>query len=326
MRKTPDQRATERHNNISSLDSVRSSLPQLTGSAKASHTLSQTKAANPHAFQAPQAALDKPKAAAVPSTGIKGDTGHGVNSSHGEAVAKQGTSGLGSVRAGQGRGAVATSASGQPAAAPAHKEHATCRPTFASAHGKPQELHTQKPVGSALKAKRDDSALRKPESQTPGKHAASASAQPSKEGSQKAGAGLVKKRKNREQGTADSRVPLQQPRGIPALEGRARVQAGKGSKGHSTGTQPQGTSESQVEKRHKGQISVADKEGSSKPHTGKRSKGKSPDTEAQPHGKSMPAQEDSTAGITSAKVHSCRHCHSWSAALILSDKCLKCSG
>ncbi len=262
----------------------------------------------------------------MPSTGIKGDTGHALNGSQGEAVTKQGTSGLGSVRAGQGRGAVATSASGQPAAASAHEEHATCGPTSASARGKQQELCKQKPVGSAPKAKRDDSALRKPESQMPSEHAASASAHLSKEGSQKAGAGLVKKRKNREQGTADSRVPLQQPKGIPALEGRARVQAGKGPKGHSTGTQPQGTSESQVEKRHKGQISVADKEGSCRPHTGKRPKGKSPDTEAEPQGRDMPARQESTAGITSAKVHSCRHCHSRSAAMILGDECPKCSG
>ncbi len=282
------------------MDSVRSSLPQLTGSAKASHTLSQTKAANSHASQAQQAALDKPKAAAVPSTGTKGDTGHGLDGSQGAAVAKQGTSGLGSVRAGQGRGA--TSASGQPAAAPTHEEHATCGPTSASVHGKPQELHTQTPVGSAPQVKRDDSALRKPESQVPGKHPSSASALLSKEGSQKAGAGLVKKRKNREQGSADSRVPLQQPKGIPALEGRARVQAGKGPKGHPTGTQPQDTSESRVEKRNKGQIAMADKEGSSKPHTGKRRKGKSPDTETEPQGRDKPAQEDSTARITSAKV------------------------
>ena len=305
MRKTPDQHAAECHKNTSSLDSVRSSLPQLTGSAKASHTLSQTKAAKES--QAPQAALDKPKAAAVPPTGIRGDTGHGLTGAQGEAVAKQGTSGLGSVKAEQGRGAVVAPASGQPAAAPAHEEHAIGGPTSASARGKPQELLTHKPVGSVPKAKRDESVLRKPESQTPGKHAASASAHPIEEGSQRAGAGLVKKRKNREQRSADSRVPLQQPRGIPALEGRARVQAGKGSKGHSTGTQPQGTSEPQVEKRHKGQISVADKDGSSKPHTGKWSKGKSPENETEPHSKSMPAPEDSTAGITSAKVHSCRH-------------------
>ena len=268
-----------------------------------------------------QAALNKPKAAAAPSTGIKGDTGHGQKGSQGEAVAKQSTSGLGSVKGGQGRGAVATSASGQPAAALTHEQHATCGPTSASAHGQPQELHThaQKPVGSAPKAKRDDSALRKPESQMPGKHAASASAHLPKESSQKAGAGLVKKRKNREQGTADSRVPLQQPKGIPALEGRARVQAGKGPKGHSTGTQPQGTSESQVEKRNKGQSSVADKEGSSKPHAGKQSKGKSPDTEAEPQGRDKPAQEERTAGITSAKVHSCRHCHSYAAMVCCLD-------
>ena len=307
MRKTPDQGAAERHNNTSSLDSVRSSLPQLTGSAKASsHAVSQTKAAKPHASEAQQAALDKPKAAAVPSTGIKGETGHGLNGFHGEAVAKQGTSGLGSVKAGQGKGAVATSASGQPAAAPAHLEHATCGPIPASADGTPQELYKQKVVGSAPKAKRDDSALHKAELQTPGKHAASATALLSKEGSQKAGAGLVKKRKNREQRTADSRGPVQQPKGIPAL---ARVQAGKGPKANSSGIQPQGTSDSQVGKRHKGQFSVADKEGSSKPHTGKRPKGNSPDTEAEPQGKNVPAQQDSTAGMTSAKVHSCRHCH-----------------
>jgi len=291
LRKTPDQHPAERYNNTSSLDSVRSSLPQLTGSAKASsHAVSQTKAAKPHASEAQQAALDKPKAAAVPSTGIKGETGHGLNGFHGEAVAKQGTSGLGSVKAGQGKGAVATSASGQPAAAPAHS----------------QEVYKQKVVGSAPKAKRDDSALHKAELQTPGKHAASATALLSKEGSQKAGAGLVKKRKNREQRTADSRGPVQQPKGIPAL---ARVQAGKGPKANSSGIQPQGTSDSQVGKRHKGQFSVADKEGSSKPHTGKRPKGNSPDTEAEPQGKNVPAQQDSTAGMTSAKVHSCRHCH-----------------
>jgi len=313
LRKTPDQHPAERYNNTSSLDSVRSSLPQLTGSAKASHTLLQTKAATPHASQAQQSALDKPKAAAVPSTGIKGGA-------QGEAVAKQGTPGLGSVKAGQGRGA--TSASGQPAAAPAHGEHATCGPTSTSAHGQPQELHThtQKPVGSAPKAKRDESVSRKPESQTSGKHAASASAHLSKEGSQKAGAGLVKKRKSREQGTGtDVRVPLQQPKGIPALEGRARVQAGKAPKGHPNGTQPQGTSESQVEKRHNCKVSVPAKEGSSNLHPWNRSKSKSPDTEAESHGKSMPAQEDSTAGITSAKVHSCKHCHSHAAMVCCLD-------
>ncbi|KAL0036516.1 hypothetical protein WJX77_010974 [Trebouxia sp. C0004] len=296
LRKTPDQRAAERHHNM---DSVRSSLPQLTGSAKASHALSQTQAATPHASQAQQAALDKPKAAAVPLTGAKGDTGFGLNGSQGEAVAKQGTSGMVSVKAGQGRGAVATSASGQPAAARAHEEHATCGSTSASAHGKLQERYNQKLVDSAPKAKRDDSASCKPESQMPGKHAASASGLLSKEGSQKAGSDFVKKRRSREQRPADSRVPVQQPKGIPALEGRARVHAGKGPKGNPTGTQPP---ESQIGKRHKGQFSVADKEGSSKPHTGKRPKGKSPDAEAEPHGKSVPAQEDRTAGMTSAKA------------------------
>ncbi|KAL0037316.1 hypothetical protein WJX79_001658 [Trebouxia sp. C0005] len=242
LRRTPDKHVAERHN-TSALDSVRSSLPQLTGSAKASHTLSHTQATNPHVSQAPQAALDKPRAAAVPSTGSKGDTGHGLDGSKGEAVTKQGTSGLGGVKAGQSRGAVVMSASGQPAAAPAHAEHATCGPTSESARGKPQEVCKQIPGGLAPKGKRDESALR-----------------------------------------------------------GARIQAGKGRKGHSAGGQPQGTSESQVEKRHKGQMPVADKEGSSKPHTGKRSNGKLPDTEAAPHDSSMPAWKDSAAGITSAKA------------------------
>lgn len=128
-----------------------------------------------------------------------------------------------------------------------------------------------------------DSAAHGPESQVVGKHAAStvkpmsephsvsgeavSSSQPNNtledEQSSLAQSLKVKKRKKGEQRLSDSRLPVQQPKGIPALKGPSRLQSGRAldSKA-STGAEQEGHSRSQTGKRHRSTSAETGTEGS----------------------------------------------------------------
>ena len=72
----------------------------------------------------------------------------------------------------------------------------------------------------------------------------------------------VKKRKKGEQRLLDSRLPVQQPKGIPALKGPSRSQSGRRpDRKSSLGAQLEGHSRSQAGKRHKGSSAATGTEG-----------------------------------------------------------------
>ena len=139
-----------------------------------------------------------------------------------------------------------------------------------------------------------DSAAHGPESQVAGKHAAS-TAKPMSNAHSVSGEAMsssrpntelqdqqsslaqslkVKKRKKGEHRPSESRLPIQQPKGIPALKGPSRLQSGRGLNSKSSGVEQEGHSRSHTGKRHRSSSAETGTEGSFQSQTGQAPEGR----------------------------------------------------
>ena len=290
LRKTPDKVLRERLKSLKALKSVRSALPQLTGGLKESPPLAQTKAGKPAASQSSQ-----PTATAVSSHSTEPEASKTGHVSQTGTVAKQATAAQDRAEPGQ---LAKTGAAQQlpeqpkavqlppsaqlPARAPAQSSDS--QPMAASdAMGVKKQKTGQQGQGASAPQARDaagvDSAGHGPESQVVGKHAASAvkpmskphsisgeavsSSQPNnKLEDEQSSLAQSLKFKKRNQRLLDSRLPVQQPKGIPALKGPYRLQSGRALDSKSLGAEQEGHSRPQTGKRHRSCSAETGTEGS----------------------------------------------------------------